>query len=148
MRAAASAAREAAELDAAAELAELEEVLGTGRGSGGMRRRLGERQKRAVRRAETDVSVEFCSWLAQAFRDLAALSAGAGPESISAPDRAADLAVAAARRPTAHWLRMADEALGPRWRSGRTPSPASPSRRSFWLRLRRRPSPSLFDPAP
>jgi hypothetical protein len=112
VRTAGFAARDAREKAAAAELASLEEVLGTGRGSGGMRKRLGERQKRAVRRAETDVSVEFCFWLAQAFRDLAALSAGAGPESISAPDRAADLAVAAARRPTAHWLRMAEEALG------------------------------------
>jgi DNA polymerase-3 subunit delta' len=112
VRLAATAAREAREKAAVVELAELEEVLGTGRGSGGMRRRLGERQKRAVRRAETDVFVEFCSWLAQAFRDLAALSAGAGPESISAPDRAADLAAAAARRPTAHWLQMAEEALG------------------------------------
>ncbi|MCW3038036.1 MAG: polymerase delta prime subunit [Actinobacteria bacterium] len=112
VRLAATAAREAREKAAVLELAELEEVLGTGRGSGGMRRRLGERQKRAVRRAETDVFVEFCSWLAQAFRDLAALSAGAGPESISAPDRAADLAAAAARRPTAHWLQMAEEALG------------------------------------
>jgi DNA polymerase-3 subunit delta' len=112
VRVAAMRAREAREKAAAAELAELEEVLGTGRGSGGMRRRLGERQKRAVRRAETDVFVEFCSWLAQAYRDLAALSAGAGPESISAPDRAADLAAAAARRPTAHWLQMAEEALG------------------------------------
>jgi DNA polymerase-3 subunit delta' len=110
--AAAAAARQAREKAAAAELAELEEVLGTGRGSGGMRRRLGDRQKRAVRRAETDVFVEFCSWLAQAFRDLAALSAGAGPAAISAPDRAGDLAAAAARRPTAHWLQMAEEALG------------------------------------
>lgn len=112
VRLAATRAREAREKAAVVELAELEEVLGTGRGSGGMRRRLGERQKRAVRRAETDVFVEFCSWLAQAFRDLAALSAGAGTESISAPDRAADLAAAAAHRPTAHWLRMAEEALG------------------------------------
>ena len=112
VRAAATTARDAQEKAAAAELAELEEVLGSGRGSGGMRRRLGERQKRAVRRAETDVFVEFCSWLAQTFRDLAALSAGAGPESISAPDRAGDLAAAAARRPTAHWLRMAEVALG------------------------------------
>jgi len=110
--AAAAAARQAREKAAVAELAELEEVLGTGRGSGGMRRRLGERQKRAVRRAETDVFVGFCSWLAQAFRDLAALSAGAGPAAISAPDRAGDLAAAAARRPTAHWLQMAEEALG------------------------------------
>jgi DNA polymerase III gamma/tau subunit len=110
--AAATAARQAREKAAAAELAELEEVLGTGRGSGGIRRRLGDRQKRAVRRAETDVYVEFCSWLAQAYRDLAALSAGAGPSSISAPDRAADLAAAAAHRPTAHWLQMAEEALG------------------------------------
>jgi DNA polymerase-3 subunit delta' len=110
--ASATAARQAREKAAAAELAELEGVLGTGRGSGGMRRRLGDRQKRAVRRAETDVFVEFCSWLAQAFRDLAALSAGAGPAAISAPDRAGDLAAAAARRPTAHWLQMAEEALG------------------------------------
>ena len=110
--ASATAARQAREKAAAAELAELEDVLGTGRGSGGMRRRLGDRQKRAVRRAETDVFVEFCSWLAQAFRDLAALSAGAGPAAISAPDRAGDLAAAAARRPTAHWLQMAEEALG------------------------------------
>jgi hypothetical protein len=110
--ASATAARQAREKAAAAELAELEGVLGTGRGSGGMRRRLGDRQKRAVRRAETDVFVEFCSWLAQAFRDLAALSAGAGPAAISAPDRAGDLAAAAAQRPTAHWLQMAEEALG------------------------------------
>jgi len=110
--ASATAARQAREKAAATELAELEDVLGTGRGSGGMRRRLGDRQKRAVRRAETDVFVEFCSWLAQAFRDLAALSAGAGPAAISAPDRAGDLAAAAARRPTAHWLQMAEEALG------------------------------------
>ena len=109
---AAAAARQAREKAAVAELAELEEVLGTGRGAGGLRRRLGDRQKRAVRRAETEVFVEFCAWLAQAFRDLAALSAGAGPEAISASDRAGDLAAAAARRPTAHWLRMAEEALG------------------------------------
>jgi DNA polymerase-3 subunit delta' len=112
VRAAATAAREAREKAAAAELAELEEVLGSGRGSAGARRRLGERQKRAVRRAETDVFMEFCSWLAQAYRDLAALSSGAGPDAISAPDRAGDLAAAAARHPTAHWLHMADEALG------------------------------------
>ncbi|HMC08385.1 MAG TPA: hypothetical protein VKL22_03590, partial [Actinomycetota bacterium] len=112
VRAAATAQRDAREAAAAAELAELEEALGTGRGSGGVRRRLGERQKRAVRRAETEVFVEFCSWLAQAFRDLAALSAGAGPDAISSPDRAADLSTAAALRPTAHWLQLAEEALG------------------------------------
>ncbi len=111
VRAAATAAREARERAAAAELADLEEVLGTGRGSAGMRRRLGDRHKRAVRRAETDVSVEFCSWLAQTFRDLAALSAGAGTEAISSPDRGEELATAAARRGTAHWLRLAEEAL-------------------------------------
>src|SRR5207253_10448267 len=105
VRAAAAAQRDAREAAAAAELAELEEALGTGRGSGSVRRRLGERQKRAVRRAETEVFVEFCSWLAQAFRDLAALSAGAGPDAISSPDRAADLMAAATHRPAAHWLR-------------------------------------------
>lgn len=111
VRAAGLAARDARERAAAAELAGLEEVLGSGRGSAGARRRLGDRQKRAARRAETDVSVAFCAWIAQAFRDLAALSAGAGSEATSSPDRAADLAAAAAHRGTAHWLRMAEEAL-------------------------------------
>src|SRR5207245_9018573 len=68
--------------------------------------------KLALRRAEHDVFVAFRAGRAQTSRDLAALSAGAGPAAISAPDRAGDLAAAAARRPTAHWLQMAEEALG------------------------------------
>lgn len=120
--AAAQAARAAREQSAAAELAELEEALkggpggrgsgrGGGRGVGGLKRRLGDRAKRAMRRAETDVYMDFCAWLAQAYRDLAALSAGAPAGAISSPDRMADLFAAAGLRPTGHWLAMAEEAL-------------------------------------
>lgn len=109
--AATMAARDAREAASAAELAELEEVIGTGRSAAGMRRRIGERAKRAVRRAETEVSIEFCSWLAQAFRDLAALSAGAPAAAISAPDRLGDLSAAQSGAPTGTWLALADAAL-------------------------------------
>ncbi|MGH2717692.1 MAG: hypothetical protein ACRDJU_03800, partial [Actinomycetota bacterium] len=109
--AAGQAARQAREAAAAAELAALEEALGNARGSGGARRRLGDRAKRAARRAETDVSIEFCRWLAQAYRDLAALEAGAPGDTVTAPDRLADLTAAARTRPLAAWLRLAGEAM-------------------------------------
>ncbi|HEU5003610.1 MAG TPA: hypothetical protein VFW71_12655 [Actinomycetota bacterium] len=116
VQAAGLAARQAGEQAAAAELAELEEVLGggpgKGRGSAAVRKRITERAKRAARRAETDVSIDFCGWLAQAYRDLAALSAGAPDSAVGAPDRLADLAAAASRRATAAWLRLAEDALG------------------------------------
>lgn len=110
--AAAQLARQARESAAAAELAALEEALGTSRGSGGARRRLGDRAKRAARRAETEVSLEFCRWLAQAYRDLAALAAGAPGDTVTAPDRLDDLSAAARMRPLGAWLRLADEAMG------------------------------------
>lgn len=116
VQAAGLAARQAREEAAVTELAELEEALGggpgKGRGSAALRKRITERAKRAARRAETDVSIDFCGWLAQAYRDLAALSAGAPDSAVGAPDRLADLAAAAPRRATAAWLRLAEDALG------------------------------------
>jgi DNA polymerase-3 subunit delta' len=112
---AAQAARQAREEAAAAELAALEESLGSGRGNSrrgtaGARKRLGDRAKRAARRAENEVYLDFCGWLAQTYRDLAVLAAGAGPEAVSAPDRLADLAAAARSRPLGAWLRLAEDA--------------------------------------
>jgi DNA polymerase-3 subunit delta' len=109
--AASEAARQAAETAAVAELAALEESLGKGRGTGGARRRLGDRAKRAARRAGNEVFIEFCRWLAQSYRDLAALAAGAPESSVSAPDRLEELTVAAAGRTVAAWLRLAEEAM-------------------------------------
>lgn len=109
--AAAQAARQVREAAAAAELAALEEALGTARGSGAARRRLGDRAKRAARRAETDVSIEFCRWLAQTYRDLAALAAGAPEDTVTAPDRYAELTPAARTRPLTAWLQLAGEAM-------------------------------------
>lgn len=109
-------ARQAREEAAVAELAELEEAVSggprKGRGTAALRKRVTERAKRAARRAETDVSIDFCGWLAQAYRDLAALSSGAPEDAIGAPDRLADLTAAAPRRATATWLRLAEDALG------------------------------------
>lgn len=111
LRSATLAARDAREAASAAELAELAEVIGSGRSAAGMRRRVAERAKRTVRRAETEVSIDFCSWLAQTFRDLAALSAGAPPAAISAPDRLGDLSAVQRGVPTVTWLALADAAL-------------------------------------
>jgi DNA polymerase-3 subunit delta' len=112
---AAQAARQAREEAAAAELATLEESLGSARsgsrrGAAGARKRLGDRAKRAARRAENEVYLDFCGWLAQTYRDLAVLAAGADPEAVSAPDRLDDLAAAARSRPLRAWLRLAEDA--------------------------------------
>lgn len=112
VQAAALAAREAQEERLAAEAAEMEEVLGTGRGTGSARKRLADRHKRAARRVEIQVWTDFLLWLGSAFRDLAALASGAGPEALAAPDRADELAAAAPSRPAAFWLDMVEAALG------------------------------------
>ena len=116
-------ARAERETALAAELAELEDMVrtgpgtrgggpgGAGRGAASVKRRLGDRAKRVLRRAETDVYLDFVAWLGQAFRDLAALSAGADPGAVSAPDRLAALQAAAPLRPPGYWLALAEESL-------------------------------------
>lgn len=102
------AAREATEKAHAAELAELEELLGPGRASAGGRKRMAERQKRSLRRIETEIFSQFLAWLATELRDMAAASLGAPPDALCDPSRAGDLAVASAARPTARWLELID----------------------------------------
>lgn len=107
-------AREAAGEEQALELAALEDVIGTGRGTGAVRKRVADRHRRALRRVECDLVIDFLDWLAAAFRDLAAASAGADAAGIVNADRAGELADAAGRRPAAVWLDLVDAALAGR----------------------------------
>ncbi len=111
VRAAAAAARTAKERALGAEAAAFEEVLGSGRGSAGARKRAKDRAKRTLRRVETEVFCDFLSWLAHACRDLAALSAGADPKAAGIPDEIRDLPRPQTPHPTAFWLQMVDAAL-------------------------------------
>lgn len=88
------------------ELERMEDVL-----SSPSRRRLGEKHRRALRKVETDVFVDFLMWLGSAFRDLAAVSAGASPEEVTNTDRAGDISEAASSRSTAEWLDLAEATL-------------------------------------
>ncbi|HEY8199861.1 MAG TPA: AAA family ATPase [Actinomycetota bacterium] len=104
------AARDATEKAHAAELAELDELLGPGRAAAGGRKRMGERHKRALRRIETEVFSQFLAWLATELRDLAAASLGAPAEALSDPSRSEALAAAAGARPPGRWLELVDVA--------------------------------------
>jgi len=60
------------------ELAELEEVFGTGRGTGALRKRLETRHRRELRRARFDAIREALADLLGAYRDIALLTASGG----------------------------------------------------------------------
>jgi DNA polymerase III subunit delta' len=88
-----------------AELAEVEEAFGSGRGTGAMRRRLETRHRRELRRARFDAIREAVADLLGAYRDMAALRDGAVPP--VHPDRAASFARVAAGLDPAAALRAA-----------------------------------------
>lgn len=104
---AAQTARSSVEKQQKAELESLDDV----HGKGAWRKRVLDRQKRALRAAETGVYSDFMIWLGVAFRDLAAVSAGADIDTTTAPDHGAGLAAAAPAKPTAFWLDMAEAAV-------------------------------------
>ncbi|HEX2053842.1 MAG TPA: AAA family ATPase [Actinomycetota bacterium] len=106
----ATAARERMERQQAEELARLEEVSAR-EGQSAWRKRLMDRNKRTLRRVETEILIDFLSWLGSAFRDLAAASAGAGPEALIAYDFAGLLAEAAGDRPTKFWIDRVEDCL-------------------------------------
>jgi DNA polymerase-3 subunit delta' len=91
-------ARERLEKEQAAELARLEDISGKD-GQAAWKKKLADRNKRTLRREETEVLIDFLSWMGAAFRDLAASSAGAGPDTLIAYDHADLLAEAAPDRP-------------------------------------------------
>jgi DNA polymerase-3 subunit delta' len=104
---AAAGAREDLREDHKAELSQLSDV----HGEGPWRRQVLDRHKRALRAAETGVYRDFLIWLGTAFRDLAAVSAGADASTVTASDSASEIADAAPARPTAFWLDMASAAV-------------------------------------
>ncbi|HVL51647.1 MAG TPA: AAA family ATPase [Actinomycetota bacterium] len=106
----ATAARQAAELEQAAELDRLQQVSGK-EGQAAWKKRLADRNKRTLRRIETEALIDFLSWMGVAFRDLAAASAGAEPDSLLAFDHAQLLAGAAGARPTKFWVDMIEHCL-------------------------------------
>ncbi|MGH2811704.1 MAG: ATP-binding protein [Actinomycetota bacterium] len=103
----AAAARDQLAAEQSAELSSLDEV----HGPGPWRRRVERRHTRALRAAELQVYQDFLVWLGTAFRDLAVMSTGGGPEQVASPDRVADLSPAADKRPTAFWIEMVEEVL-------------------------------------
>lgn len=103
-------ARERLEKQQAAELARLEEISGKD-GQGAWKKKLADRNKRTLRREETEVLIDFLSWMGAAFRDLAAASAGADPGSLIAFDHADLLVQAAPDRPTKFWVDMIEHCL-------------------------------------
>ncbi len=94
-----------------AELEQMEEIIGSGRGSAATKKRAGDRHKRMLRRTETDLYLDFVTYLGTALRDLAFVSSGGDPESVVCIDHAQAIVAAAGNRPTQHWLELIDECL-------------------------------------
>jgi DNA polymerase-3 subunit delta' len=69
----------AARLRQERELAELEEIFGTGRGTGALRKRLETRHRRELRRVRFDAIRDAVADLLGAYRDIALLSGGGAP---------------------------------------------------------------------
>jgi hypothetical protein len=83
---------------------------GAGRAGTALQKRLASSHKRALRRVETEVHIEFLSWLASAFRELAVLSAQ-GEEDALIHSGLADAKDAARARPTRFWVDMVEACL-------------------------------------
>lgn len=108
VRESAGAAREARVSDLDKELEALDETMTAG---GAWRKRVIDRNKRILRKVETDVFAGFLVWLAAAFRDLGAASAGGVASDLTIQDRADEIVAAAMHRPTAVWIDLCETAL-------------------------------------
>lgn len=91
-----------------AELEMFDETAGTGRGVASVRKRIIDRHKRALRRTETDVYLDFIFWIGLAFRDLSIVTAGGPAETLIFSDLEEGFRLAASTRSTAEWLFLAD----------------------------------------
>lgn len=91
-----------------AELEMFDETAGTGRGVASVRKRIIDRHKRALRRTETDVYLDFIFWIGLAFRDLSILAAGGPSEALIFTDLGDRFRLTAGTRPTGEWLYLAD----------------------------------------
>lgn len=108
VREAAAQARAVEEKAQAEELGALEENLGP---ASGWKKRAVDRNRRILRKVENDVFTEFLAWIATAFRDLAAASAGSESSGLTIQDRSDEILAAARGRPTWVWLEMCQTAL-------------------------------------
>lgn len=101
--------REAAEKKMTAEIAEFEQVSGPQ--TGAWRKAMVDRNKRILRRLETDIFIDYLSWLGGAFRDLAVASTGAGESALVAHDFADRLLEAGSAQPASFWIDMVAHCL-------------------------------------
>lgn len=104
-------AREKEEQKQKLELEAFDSSIGAGKGTAPARKRITDRHKRAVRRVENDALLSFIGWMGTAFRDLAAASLGAGPETLLATDFAEEVVEAAPSRPPQAWVDLAERCL-------------------------------------
>lgn len=102
--------RQALERQQAQELARLERSAAR-EGQAAWRKRLAERNKRSLRRAETEAQVEFLSWVAAACRDLAAVASGTPAAGLAFGDHAGLLELAAGQRSLRFWVDMIEHCL-------------------------------------
>lgn len=100
--------RSATENAQSGEIETFDETVGAGRGTVAPRRKVLDRHKRALRRAESEAHISFLGWLGDAFRDLALASSGPTADALIASDRASDLIQAASAKPTAEWLHLVE----------------------------------------
>lgn len=101
--------REVEERRLTAEIAEFERVAGPQ--TGAWRKRMVERNKRVLRRLETEIFIDYLSWLGGAFRDLAAASSGASEDALIAHDFVDDLQGASHSHGTGFWIDMVERCL-------------------------------------
>jgi DNA polymerase-3 subunit delta' len=92
-----------------ATLNEFDEAMGSGRGTAGVRKRVTDRHRREIRRAETEVYLDFLGWIGNAYRDLALLSRAGSAAAVTSPDALGSLEAAAPAVDTAAWLRLSEQ---------------------------------------
>lgn len=109
VKALATSFRDAADRKLTAQIAEFEKVAGPQ--TGAWRKRMLDRNKRVLRRLETEVFIDYLCWLGGAFRDLAAASSGAPQEALIAHDFVEDLQRASRSHGTGFWIDMVERCL-------------------------------------
>lgn len=109
IKALATSFRDAADKKLTAEIADFEKVAGPQ--TGAWRKRMLDRNKRVLRRLETEVFIDYLSWLGGAFRDLAAASSGAPQDALIAHDFVEGLQGASRSHGTGFWIDMVERCL-------------------------------------
>lgn len=105
----ASGLKEASQTRINAELAAVERSCGPQPAS--WTRKVTDRNKRVLRRLETEVFIDYLSWLGAAFRDLAVASSGGPEEALAAHDFADRILPASSGHPPGFWIDMVERCL-------------------------------------